>query len=48
MHVITPSSANNRLKSRRYTWGAKLFVAFVLIGGIATTYTLVNLILEGL
>lgn len=46
MHVIPPP-ANNRLKSRPYAWGEKLFIAFVLIGGIATTYTLVNLILEG-
>jgi len=49
MHVITsPPLANNRLKSRRYTWGVELFIAFIFIGGTATTYTLVNLILEGL
>jgi len=48
MHVITPHPANNRLKSRRYTRGEKLFIAFIFIGGTATTYTLVNLILEGL
>ena len=48
MHVITPLPANNRLKSRRYTWVEKLLIGFVLIGGIAITYTLVNLILEGL
>ena len=48
MHAIK-LPANNRLKSIRYTWDEKLFIAFVLIiSGIATTYTLVNLILEGL
>jgi len=39
---------DNRLKSISYMWGAKLFIAFIFIGGTATTYTPVNLILEGL
>ena len=48
MHVTTPiPHENNRLKLRLYTLGGKLFIAFVLIGGIATIYTLVNLTLEG-
>ena len=49
MHVIIlPIPSNNLLKSERYMCFAKLFIAFILIGGTATTYTLVNLILEGL
>jgi hypothetical protein len=49
MHITTPCPPeNNRLELKRYTWCAKLFIALVLVGGIATTYTLVNLILEGL
>jgi hypothetical protein len=49
MHVTTPlSPENNLLKLKCYTWGAKLLISFVLIGGIAPTYTLANLILEGL
>lgn len=48
MHAITLPPANNHLKSMHYTWGAKLFIAFIFIGDTATTYTLVNLIFEGL
>ena len=47
MNAIT-LPGNNRLKSRCYMWGAKLFIAFIFIGGTASTYTPVNLILEGL
>lgn len=48
MHVTTPTRTNNFLKSICYTWGTKLFIAFILIGGTAATYTQVNLIPEGL
>jgi len=39
------SLPNNLGKSTRYTWGAKIFI--VLVGGAASIYALVQVIVEG-
>ena len=50
MHVtITPPEIeSNLLKSITGTWFTKLFTALILVSALTTSYTLFNLILEGL
>ena len=42
------STHNNVGKSTRYTWGAKIFIALVLVGCAASIYALVQVMMEGL
>ena len=44
--ISTPP--NNVGKSTRYTWGAKIFIALVLVGCAASIYALVQVMMEGL
>jgi len=39
---------NNVGKSKRYTWGAKIFTALVLVGCAASIYALAKVMMEGL
>ena len=42
------SPPNNVGKSSRYTWGAKIFIALVLVGCAASIYALAQVMMEGL
>jgi hypothetical protein len=39
---------NNVGKSTRYTWGAKIFIALILVGCAASIYALAQVMMEGL
>ena len=39
---------NNVGKSTRYTWGAKIFIALVLVGCAASLYALVQVMMGNL
>ena len=42
------SPPNNVGKSTRYTWGAKMFIALILVGCAASIYALAKVMMEGL
>jgi len=39
---------NNVGKLTRYTWGAKIFIALILMGCAASVYALAKVMMEGL
>jgi hypothetical protein len=48
MNKISSNSINNKGKSARYTWGAKTFIATILIGIPISAFALVQLTMGAL
>ena len=46
--TISPPTHKNVRKTIRYTLGAKIFIALVLVGCAASIYALVQVMMEGL
>ena len=47
MTISLPPRKNVR-KTIRYTWGAKIFIALILVGCAASIYALAQVMIEGL
>jgi hypothetical protein len=46
MNKISSNSLNNKGKSTRYTWGAKIFIATILIASPISAFALIQLLMQ--